>query len=411
MHEWKPHGVYRLLSFILAPVFVGHALLRSLKDGGKRYLLERCAITVPVLSGEHPCLWIHAASVGEVLTVAPLLRAHQGKFKNPPVLVTTTTPTGASVLVQQQIPGVHHHYLPIDTGYALKRFLNRVNIKCLWVVETEIWPWLFARCKQKQIPVTIINGRLSERTMKRSSGVPGRVLRKALEGVRVLARSELDAAHYLTLGTHTGKTVTTGNLKLAKNMSVGDYQSPVDRKYAVAASTHHDEEIQIATAWRSVASDLLLVIVPRHPERGRDIQKKLHNLSISCALRSRQEYPAPDHLVYIADTVGELMAWYAHATAAFVGGSLITHGGQNMLEPALFGCPTIVGTHTHNFDEIMQSLLQDNGISVVNNATEAATGILEAASGNPEYLEMAERARKVALASRNILQKYCDALM
>lgn len=411
MRNWKPVNAYRWLAIVSLPIALAHALARAVKDGGWRYLLQRCTIYRTALHQGKPCLWVHAASVGEVITVLPLIKERQKSTANAPLLVTTTTPTGARVLLEQRLPGVEHRYLPIDIRMTCERFLNAGNISALWVVETEIWPWLFACCRHRQKSVTIINARLSNRTLNRSGGIPGKVLRQALHGVRILARSEIDAARYLQLGSTPELTMTVGNLKFSQRTDTGTHPPLIDQHHVVAASTHHDEELQLARAWLGQDTVALLVIVPRHPERGPGIQRQLEKIGIPCALRSRQERLLSDQRIYIADTVGELMQWYAHAKAAFVGGSLVDRGGHNVLEPALSGCPTVVGEHTHNFEDIMHTMVQRDAIYVAADARDAVEKLTEAASGEQTFQDRAARAKRIAVENTQVLQRYAEQLI
>lgn len=410
MPEHGPTLAYRCLSLVLLPVMLLHAIMRSFKDGGSRYFRQRCAIRQSVSSAEKPRRWIHAASVGEVLTAMPLIKELQLRTDNAPLLVTTTTPTGAQVLLDEQLQGVEHRYLPMDTRGACKRFISQYTFASLWIVETEIWPWLLASCYRQRIPVTIISARLSPRTTDRSSGFVGGFLRSALQGVRILARSEADAQRYINLGSAPEKTQTVGNLKEARAADYTQNERLIKHDYVVAASTHEDEEWQLARCWQNIQTDALLVIAPRHPERGQAIQKQLQAIGIDCALRSANEPIQADQRVYIADTVGELMQWYAHAEAAFVGGSLIERGGQNMLEPALFSCPTVVGRHTGNFEQIMDNLHRNTAISVANDATEVVQFLIRASRGDTDLKAMAVRARQVAIENSTVLSRYAELL-
>ncbi len=355
-------------------------------------------------------LWVHAASVGEVITVLPLIREWQARTGDN-VLLTTGTPTGAAVLEKQAIAGIRHQYLPVDFPGACQRFVNQLSVRTGWIVETEIWPWLYARCDRAGIALTIINGRLSRRTSTQSTGLLSSSYRRALSNVRVLARSQQDVDNFISLGTPLTQVELIGNLKYTDAPGKVVSHAPLERNYVLAASTHDDEELQLAGLWlQRAASNDLLVIVPRHPERGSAIMRELTALGAKVALRSRNQLPAADEQIYLADTLGEMQAWYQHAKACFVGGSLITRGGHNMLEPARYGCPVIVGPHTENFDDIMHLLLQSDGIQVAENCDDVIHFLVEAAQECADYTMMASRARQVALDSQNVLQRYVAAL-
>lgn len=393
----------------ISPVFTGYTIWRSFRDGGRRYLCERLGL-YPATVTEPYKYWIHAASVGEVLTVMPLIKALQ-TLQPGPVLLTTNTPTGAEVLARQELPSVTHHYLPVDFPGATRRFLTQIKADSVWITETEIWPWLFARCHQANVQITIISGRLSTKTSSQASGFLAGSYKHALQGVNVLARSEADRQAYLQLGASECATQTVGNLKYANATSEHQGRCLLDRPYVVAASTHSDEEIQLAREWMKLDTSTLLVIVPRHPERAEAILKSLQDDGFSCIRRSTGKEIAATHRIYLADTLGELSDWFAFAKGAFVGGSLIPRGGHNMLEPARFACPTIVGSHTGNFADIVEQMLQVQGIRTGRSARQIVEFLVSAADGSTELVAMAERARMIARKQENILQSYLDLLL
>lgn len=410
-----PPWRYRVLVRLLSPLLAGYTLWRALKDGGMRYWWQRMGVySLPAdrqpSSSAEARLWVHAASVGEVITVLPLIREWQARTGDE-VLLTTGTPTGAAVLDKQAIAGIRHQYLPVDFPGACRRFTNQLPARTGWIVETEIWPWLYASCDRAGIALTIINGRLSGRTSTQSEGLLRSSYRRALSNVRVLARSQQDVDRFLALGTPPTQVQLIGNLKYTSSSGAAVSDSPLDRPFVLAASTHDDEERQLASAWLQRASkDDLLVIVPRHPERGPAIVRGLSALGANVAQRSANQLPAPGEQIYLADTLGEMQAWYQFASACFVGGSLITRGGHNMLEPARYACPVIVGPHTGNFDDIMQLLRQSDAIRVARNADEVIHFLIEVAQGGDDYQKMASRARQVALDSESVLQRYLLAL-
>ena len=423
----KPVWIYRVLFRLLSPLVLAYTLWRTYKDGGTRYLRERLGLygsssKLAVQDCQATAnIWIHAASVGEVFTVLPLLKSLKATGK--PILVTTMTPTGADVLAQQNLSHVQHRYLPVDFAGACKRFFQHANVCQGWVVETEIWPWLYARAHACGIPLTIINARLSDKTSAQSSGVMASAFRRALHGVRILARSEDDARRFAELGAAKALITVVGNLKYAdadadakRERSGNRKKLPrlIARPYVLAASTHENEEEQLAVAWcrqtNHPKSTTLLVLVPRHPERGAAVQKQLASLGITAALRSQNEAPETDTLVYIADTLGELQAWYVHAIAGFVGGSLIERGGHNMLEAARAGCPIITGPHTFNFTDIVQTLMADDAMHVAEDASEVVAFFYRVLHDPESFEAMTQRARHQAKNSQGVLQRYLEIL-
>ena len=406
-----PPWLYRSLIRLLSPALLVYTLWRARKDGGKQYLTERFGFyTIHNSQATAAQRWIHAASVGEVLTVLPLL-----KSVHEPLLVTTMSPTGANVLSQQNLEHVHHVYLPLDFPGACQRFFRHANIKSGWIVETEIWPWLYAHAYRQHVPLTIINGRLSDKTMAHADGLLAKIYRRALSQVSVLARSQEDASKFESLGSMSVTTV--GNLKYAATDVQHTEKSErplIDRPYVLAASTHYDEEWQLAKEWQQAFAGQqrapLLVIIPRHPERGNSIRKQLADISMPCGLRSLQEPVTANTAVYIGDTLGEMQAWYSHAMACFVGGSLIARGGHNILEPARLGCPVVVGRHTFNFDDIVEPMRESSAVHVADDASDVVEFLKQVASAPQNYRTMREKALSQAQLYEGISAKYLQLL-
>lgn len=410
-----PPWRYRLLVRLLSPVLLGYTVWRAIKDGGWRYCRQRLGYYpgASAAYGESESgvsLWVHAASVGEVMTVLPLVKAWQDSSPAADILVTTGTPTGAAVLQTHASAGIRHQYLPVDFPGASRRFVSQLRSRRGWIVETEIWPWLYSQCEQQGIALSIVNGRLSPRTSTQADGLIGSSYRRALSKVRVLARSQADVENFLALGSPSDQVHLIGNLKYAHTGVNQPTPRPIERPYLLAASTHDDEELQLARAWASSHSDLLLVIVPRHPERGSRLTRELAELNPGISQRSAGQQPKTDDRLYLADTLGEMQAWYEHAIACFVGGSLIPRGGHNMLEPARYACPTVVGPHTANFEDIMQAMQAANAIHVAQGAEAVIRFLIDAAQPDSGHGFMGQRALVFAENNDRVLQRYLQAL-
>jgi len=379
---------YRLLVALLSPLLVGHALWKSLSAKNTRYAKERLGFCRRAEKAEE---WWHAASVGEIQTAWPLLYARvqerQANRADAHWLVSTNTVTGYAVLQQRLHAAnlsdcIHHCYLPIDTVGSVQRFLQRRHPQRLIVVETELWPNLYHALLKQNVPTTIINARMTERTL--NTVAPNHRLAKtmrpayqsALQNTQVCARSEADAERFMQLGVSATNLEVIGDLKFADNRpthcATPLQTTQLSHPYVVAASTHEPEELQIALHWMQDVDSGLLVIVPRHIERGKEIQQALLSLYGDAVAQQRSSGGAPNaqHRIYLADTLGELHDWYAGAAAAFVGGSLVQRGGHNVLEPYYHGIPVITGPHTGNFDDAMQWLQQHHGVQVGKDAKE-----------------------------------------
>lgn len=323
-------------------------------------------------------IWLHAASVGETMSVLPVLTALANAEPDVTILLTTGTLTAAKLLAQRLEPRlagrVLHRFVPLDVPSWVARFLDHWRPDAAGFVESELWPNLLAGCQDRGIPVMLINGRLSDRSLRRWRRVPG-TARHVLGGLTcVQARSETDADRLRELGCRC--VTSPGDLKLAAPpLPVDEAELQrlraglSDRPIWLAASTHPGEEALIFQVHRSLEAEhpgLLTIIAPRHPERGTAIADEARETNV--ALRSLGEPPPADG-VWIADTLGELGLWYRLCGIAFVGRSLIPPGGgQNPLEPARLGCAIAVGPHTGNFTDHVAMLSATGGLTEVRDA-------------------------------------------
>ena len=323
-----------------------------------------------------PLVWVHGASVGEMLAAVPLierLRAHDFA-----ALVTSGTVTSAALAEQRLPDGALHQFIPLDAPRFVRRFLDHWRPGLALFVESDLWPNLILSCADRKIPMILINGRLSERSLRRWRLVPGAIAALLGRFDLCLAQSAADAERYSELGAP--RVTTTGNLKLdvpAPPVDQGALQRLADivkrRLVVAAASTHPGEEAAIVAAHRRLRGkfpSLLTVIAPRHPARGGAIAAIAKASGLSVALRSRRAQPLPDIDVYIADTLGELGLIYRMAPIVFMGGSLVRHGGQNPIEAARLGAAVLHGPHVWNFAEIYAALDAAHGAELV--ADEAA---------------------------------------
>jgi 3-deoxy-D-manno-octulosonic-acid transferase len=323
-------------------------------------------------------LWLHAASVGEAVSVLPLLSALAEQAPDASVLMTTGTVTSAALLARR-LPElglggrVTHRFVPLDVPAWMGRFLDHWRPDLAALVESEIWPNLIVACRRRRIPLALLNARLSARSFSRWRLVPG--IAGPLFGsfALVQAQSAADGDRLTALGAMTG--TAPGNLKFAAaKLPVPEADlrlvraAVAGRPVWLAASTHAGEEAAIFRVHAALAErhpDLLTIIVPRHPPRGAEVAALANGCPVT--RRSLGEAPPPAG-VWVADTLGELGLFYAVAGIAFVGGSLVAHGGQNPLEPARLGCAVAVGPHTHNFAEPVAALAAAGALELVADA-------------------------------------------
>lgn len=334
-------------------------------------ILERFGF-IPRLP-EQPRLWVHAVSVGEVIAAAPLIRAWQARHPDWAVLLTTTTPTGAAQVRRLFGGDVEHLYLPYDLPGAVRRFFARARPSLGVIMETELWPNLAAEGARCGIPLVLANARLSERSMRGYARVRPLVRNTLACFTLIAARGPEDAGRFIALGAPSMRVEALGNLKfdleLAPEIVLRGRQwrgllGP-GRPVWIAASTHPGEEAQVLEAHRRVLNEhpnALLLLAPRHPERVGEVVRLIEAAKLGYVLRSGLPPLPPEGgrklQVVVIDTLGELMDFYAASDLAFVGGSLVAHGGHNPLEPAALGLPVLSGPQVGNFAEVYAAMFQ-----------------------------------------------------
>lgn len=361
------------------------------------------------------CIWVHAVSVGETIAAAPLIKKLVLHYPTLTVLVTTMTPTGARQVKTSFGETVKHAYIPYDFPDADARFLKKMNPVISIIMETEMWPNMVAACQKKNIPVCLINARLSEKSAQGYERVAP-LTRELLKNIQVIAaHGDKDAARFIALGAAKERVHVTGSLKfdlmLADDLAARAESLRVelgkDRFVWIAASTHESEEEIVLAAHKRIRANnptALLILVPRHPERFDQIAA-LCAQSFSVCRRSKQQVCNGDTAVYLGDTMGELMLLYGAADVAFIGGSLVPKGGHNMLEPGALGKPIISGSHLFNFKEISELFMQANAMILADNAESLAKEIESLMHNETERTQMGKRAREVVDANRGALVK------
>jgi len=397
--------LYQAVLLLLIPL----GLLLTLRDakrraGGKRFVQQRLGFGYP--GCEQPPTWFHAASLGEVNAIAPLLNRLKKAEPGATILMTTTTPSGAAAAAK--LEGVIHAYLPIDLPWAVCNFLKQYQPKQCVIAETELWPNLFIMAKRAGCAPTIINGRLSDKSLSKQWLYP--LFALCLQQCEMIyTRSHKDNNHFQQLGADKAQLLTVGNIKFAGELHApADYDRLIQQNYILAASTHEDEEWQFCHSL--AASGKLLVIIPRHPERRDAILHSISRLPLNIAVRSLGDEVNEQTQVYIADTIGEMMGFMAHADLVFMGGSLIPHGGQNMLEAARLGKAIICGPHSHNFIDEVAALKDVNAMLEVQDADELRVTVNELL-GQPERLQvMGEKASELMQNNGGIARQYYKLL-
>jgi 3-deoxy-D-manno-octulosonic-acid transferase len=411
----KAYRLFTRLAAPFAPLILAWRTRRGKEEPGRRS--ERYGLA----SAPRPpgfLAWFHAASVGEANAALPVIEAIAAERPELRILLTTATVTSARFARVRLPRGVLHQYVPLDNQAFVRRFLRHWRPDLAVLVESEIWPNLVLETKALDIPLLLINGRMSASSFKRWRRRPAlsRPLFSAFD--LVLAQNDSLAERFAQLGVV--RALDVGNLKADAPPPPVDLSGrrKLDaalqgRMVWLAASTHPGEDEMVAAAHRKMRErrrDLLTIIVPRHPERGKLIAEQLKALSLAVVLRSEGKLPGPETDIYVADTIGELGLFYALSPVAFVGGSVAPRGGQNPVEPIKLGAAVLTGPNWQNFRDSYSELLRSGGCQEVKDAAslaEAALALLEDASARRT---MTERASCAIVAMGGALPRTLAAL-
>lgn len=384
-------SLYTVLFYLIQPLIWLRLWVRGRKAPAYRKRWgERYGFYPSGLHLQPGGIMLHSVSVGETLAAIPLVRALRHRYPSLPITVTTMTPTGSERVLSAFGHDVQHLYLPYDLPDAIARFLDKVEPRLVLVMETELWPNLISALRQRQIPLVIANARLSARSAAgyaRLGKFIGTLLRRI---TLIAAQNEEDSARFINLGANRSQLAVTGSLKFdisvtpqmaAKSLTLRRQWAP-HRPVWIATSTHEGEESIVLAAHQELLKtypDLLLILVPRHPERFPEATNLVRQANLNYITRSSGDVPTSSVQVVIGDTMGELMLLYGIADMAFVGGSLVERGGHNPLEPAAHAIPVLVGPHTFNFKDICARLDEGNGLITVTDTpslTQAVASLL-----------------------------------
>ena len=402
---------YTIVIYFLIPFILLRLLLVSFKyPSYRKKWYERFGF-INWKESSKPIIWIHAVSIGEVNATRPIVNLLLKKYPHYQIIITTVTPTGAKTVVQQYKSTVFHFYLPYDIPYCVKKFIRTINPCILITMETEIWPNLYQTCHQSEIPILIVNARLSQKSMSGYQLFSGLIANTLKLVDKVAAQTQADADRFITLGVSNKDISVVGNLKFDIDIpqSIKEEAEPLRHDFSVsrpiwmAASTHDGEEEIILNAHKSILSthpDAILILAPRHPDRADKIFTMCKKMGLHTTRRTEQESFSDQHNVFLLDTLGELQLYYAASEIAFVGGSLVNTGGQNMLEPAALNLPLITGPYTYNFLEVRNLLLESEALIVVSNSLGLSEKVIELIGDANLRHSMGERARAVVLANR-----------
>jgi 3-deoxy-D-manno-octulosonic-acid transferase len=378
------------------------------------------------MDGEHS-IWIHAVSVGEVLSARPLARDLRTRYPRLRIFLSTTTMTGQAVARRnvQEVDEVF--YFPFDLGLFVRRTLDLVRPRLFIMIETEIWPNLLRECRKRGVKTAIVNGRLSQRSYPRYRLVR-RFMQTVLDDVDAFCvQSEESARRFIDLGANAGRVTVTGSLKFdslelspptmqtrARERVLRYFRIPAARPVIVAGSTMKGEEGAVLSAFRRVRSTMpntLLILAPRHLERVDDVEQLCRQEGFRTVRRSELPIDAEPRVdVVVLDTLGELATIYQLATVAFVGGSLVATGGHNVLEPAVFGKPIVFGPHMSNFAEIAHAFIANAAGVQVKGDRELGDVLIALMTDPIRRARLGAAARALVEANRGAKEKSLDVL-
>ncbi|WP_444928744.1 lipid IV(A) 3-deoxy-D-manno-octulosonic acid transferase [Microbulbifer sp. SSSA002] len=414
--------LYSWLFRLFLPVILLRLWWRGRSQPAYRQRLRERLGQVPKRHSRAPLIWVHSVSVGETLAAVPVISKLAARHTDWQWLVTTTTPTG-SERVQEALEPVLggrllHYYLPYDLPECLAPFLNALSPSALVIVETELWPNLLKLCASRNIPTLLANARLSEKSARGYGRFPAlsRGMLSNLE--RVVAQYPADMQRFIDLGLPAERVVANGNIKFDLSIDLGlaseaqvlahQWRGKSSRPIWLAASTHVGEDEIVLEAFSILKrefSDLLLVLVPRHPQRFDGVARLCRERGFSLVRRSKGSAIQATDEILLGDTMGELLRFYGACDIAFVGGSLVSVGGHNMIEPAAWGVPVISGPHLHNFATVSHLLQEAGAMAVVDGSESMASQVQVWLEDVGQRKAAGKRGQQVAAENSGALQR------
>jgi 3-deoxy-D-manno-octulosonic-acid transferase len=419
-----------LYSFALSVAAVLSAPMwgwRMLRQGRYREGLQQRLGTVPqrltAWVAGRPVLWVHAVSVGETLAATRMVAELEAALPGYAVVISTTTPTGQRV-ARERFDVDRAFFYPLDFAFAVRPYLGALKPRLVILMESELWPRMLHECDTAGIPVAVVNARVSDRSLPRYMSLRW-LWKPLLRRVRLLlAQTEEDALRWRQIGAPADRVLTTGNLKYDVQAQTDSPLAafiqnhlPPKTKLVICGSTHEGEESLLLDCWQNMTQSTtqtqsVMILAPRHPQRSDEVNRLITERGLTSLRLSKWRMTPtaiPGDAVLIVDTVGELAGLYTLASVAFIGGSLVPHGGQNPLEPARFGVPILIGPHYENFRTMVDTMQAAHGIKVVTTQTVCDTleSFLEG-TGTPG---MGERGRIFAASMSGATERTVQALV
>jgi len=408
--------VYTVLIFLSLPFALLRILLRDAKNSNWIRKLKNQLGFVPKIPGK--VIWLHCVSVGEFNAAKPLIDMIFINFPLHQIVISTTTITGSDAVEKYYKSQVIHCFFPFDVPFIVSSFLKKIKPVACILLETEIWPNLITKLKHKNIPVMLVNARLSKKSYKKYKKFSPKLINMTLNNLSLIcSQNESSSKRLISLGANNN-IITTGSLKFDSNEPNNSETIQAlknitgDRKIVVFASTRRGEEFQIIKSYLKLKSkfNALLIIVPRHPERFNEVFSMANETGLNVKRRSLGGHCEQDTDILIGDSMGEMMSYLIISDIAFIGGSLTNNGGQNMLEAASLSKPIIFGPSVFNFEEISKRLLDDGSAIQVRNAEELMKTISELLLDDEKRRLIGESAKTTFENNRGATTKIFNAI-
>lgn len=415
--------IYLLYNFLWAIACV--ILLPVFLFGNRDYFARKFALDLPEWEKKEKRIWIHALSVGEVLSTRPLIGALKKRCPGIPIVLSVKTTQGMKVAKQEIAQEVDDlFFMPLDCKRAVERIIRAINPSIFILVETDIWPGIISCLKNRGIRTVLVNGRVSPGTFRGYKKFRF-YFKKILNDIDLLLmQSDLDRSRLMEIGVSSNRVRTTGNIKFDQEWHPMDKQE--HEKWMsilgldslsiviVAGSTHEGEEEPVLRAYKKLLDrfpGLILVIAPRKPDRVKDIESIGNTLGLEVMKRTGLEgNKGQKYNVLILDTIGELGRIYGLASVSFVGGSLVPIGGHNLLEPASLGCPVVFGKHTHNFVLMSELLLEHKGGIRIEDPDDLYDALEDLLSDHDKMEKMGKNAKKFVDENSGAVNRIMDSI-
>ncbi len=414
--------LYRAIIYLLFPLFITITVLKLRKTYGSFSRIIEFLGYYPSNQQSKGVIWIHAASVGEVIAATPMVSSLLERYTGQEILLTTTTPTGSKEVDKSLGKRVIHAFIPYDAHGFVDRFFCHFQPSVGIIMETEIWPNLFHQCGKHNIPLILANVRLSQRSLEGYQRWIPKLVKSALQNVTWAAvQGEADAKRLTALGVIPDRVTVTSSIKF--DMTLPDDikqqgeelrgQLGISRPVWIAASTREGEEEHVLDAHLRLLEQIpnaLLILVPRHPERFSAVAKLISSRGLKAVRRSSGQPCGDEVQAYLGDSMGEMLLLYSASDVAYVGGSLVPTGSHNMLEPAALGKPVLFGPHRFNFAEASQLLIDRGAAQEVTSADQLADAVIDLFQNREKWQQIGIQGRRVVEQNRGALDRLMEGV-